>query len=263
MCRGGNQDTHILKAWEALHQKIYTEYATCGQSVLMNARPRLIGTKSWNTNPGIHYDNNDLWQIWKELLQAQNISKTDYHFDVVNIGRQVLGNLFSEYRDQFTDCYNRKDITGMRDWSIRMDSLLLDVDRLLSCDTNLSIGKWLQDARECGKTTQEKDYYEENARCILTVWGQKDTQLNDYANRGWGGLTQSFYRERWKRFTQAVISAVTDGKMFDEEKFHRDITQFEYDWTLQKEQFPVISKEDPVQIANSLLLKYATCFKNN
>lgn len=93
MCRGGNQDANIIKAWRALHQKIYTEHATCGQSVLMNARPRLTGTKSWNTNPGIHYANNDLWQIWKELLKARNINNSDFRFDVINIGRQVLGKL--------------------------------------------------------------------------------------------------------------------------------------------------------------------------
>lgn len=260
MCRGGNQDANIIKAWRALHQKIYTEHATCGQSVLMNARPRLTGTKSWNTNPGIHYANNDLWQIWKELLKARNINNSDFRFDVINIGRQVLGNLFSEYRDQFTACYNRKDTTGMREWSTRMDNLLLDVDRLLSCDATLSIGKWLQDARNCGATVSEKDYYEENARCILTVWGQQDTQLNDYANRGWGGLTRSFYRERWKRFTDGVIAAVSEDKPFDEDKFHQDITQFEYNWTLQKDSFPIVSEEDPIQIADSLILKYDTYF---
>ncbi|MCS2399779.1 alpha-N-acetylglucosaminidase C-terminal domain-containing protein [Bacteroides thetaiotaomicron] len=36
-----------------------------------------------------------------------------------------------------------------------------------------SIGKWIDDARSFGKTEAEKEYYEENARCILTVWGTK------------------------------------------------------------------------------------------
>ena len=134
------------------------------------------------------------------------------------------------------------------------------MDHLLSCDATLSIGKWLQDARNCGATVSEKDYYEENARCILTVWGQQDTQLNDYANRGWGGLTRSFYRERWKRFTDGVIAAVSEDKPFDEDKFHQDITQFEYNWTLQKDSFPIVSEEDPIQIADSLILKYDTYF---
>ena len=134
------------------------------------------------------------------------------------------------------------------------------VDIATPCDATLSIGKWLQDARNCGATVSEKDYYEENARCILTVWGQQDTQLNDYANRGWGGLTRSFYRERWKRFTDGVIAAVSEDKPFDEDKFHQDITQFEYNWTLQKDSFPIVSEEDPIQIADSLILKYDTYF---
>lgn len=258
--RGGEQDTCIMNAWKGLHAKIYTKLATCGQAVLMNARPRLVGTKSWNTYPDIHYDNSDLWNIWKELLQASSVDKPEFCYDVVNVGRQVLGNLFSEFREHFTACYDKKDLSGMKTWALLMDSLILDADRLLSCEANLSIGKWVQDAKDCGKSTEEKDYFEENARCILTVWGQKNTQLNDYANRGWGGLTRSFYRERWKRFTDAVISAVEAGKKFDEEKFHQDITQFEYDWTLQKETFPVTSGEDAVKVANELTRKYNPYF---
>ena len=68
---------------------------------------------------------------------------------------------------------------------------------------------------------QEQKYYEENARCILTVWGQKNTQLNDYANRGWGGLTRTFYRERWKRFTEEVIAAMTRHKNLMKRNFIR------------------------------------------
>ena len=43
--------------------------------------------------------------------------------------------------------------------------------------------------------------------------------------------------------------------LFDEDKFHQDITQFEYNWTLQKDSFPIVSEEDPIQIADSLILK--------
>ena len=43
-------------------------------------------------------------------------------------------------------------------------------------------------------------------------------------------------------------------------KFHQDITQFEYNWTLQKDSFPIVSEEDPIQIADSLILKYDTYF---
>ena len=57
-----------------------------------------------------------------------------------------------------------------------------------------------------------------------------------------------------------VIGAVSKNKPFDEDKFHQDITQFEYNWTLQKDSFPIVSEEDPIQIADSLILKYDTDF---
>ena len=255
-CRGGNVDNHIVKAWKQLYEKIYTSAALCGQAVLMNARPQLEGVEGWKTLPGYDYKNIDLWEIWKELLKAEEVYHSEYHFDVINVGRQVLGNLFADYRDKFTDCYRKKDLEGTKVWGQRMDQLLLDVDRLLCCSPVFSIGKWIKDARDFAVNEQEQKYYEENARCILTVWGQKDTQLNDYANRGWGGLTRTFYRERWKRFTEEVIAAMTRHKNFDEEKFHQDITQFEYEWTLKNEDFPIISEENPISLAKELILKY-------
>lgn len=262
MCRGGNKDSHILKAWDLLYREIYTKHVVAGQAVLINARPMLVGTDSWNTYPDIHYKNGDLWEIWSQLLKAEKIENAGYKFDIVNVGRQVLGNLFSEFRDSFTACYHSKDIEGMRQWAHRMDSLLLDTDQLLSSEQTFSIGKWLRDARSFGRTSEEKNYFEENARCILTVWGQKATQLNDYANRGWGGLTQTFYRERWRRFTNEAISAVVSGREMDETKFYQDITAFEYEWTLQKDTFPIVSGGNPTLIANSLHDKYRMYFEN-
>ena len=261
-CRGGNVDNHIVKAWKQLYEKIYTSAALCGQAVLMNARPQLAGVEGWNTLPGYDYKNIDLWKIWKELLKAEGVYHSEYHFDVINVGRQVLGNLFADYRDKFTDCYRKKDLEGTKVWGQRMDQLLLDVDRLLCCSPVFSIGKWIKDARDFAMNEQEQKYYEENARCILTVWGQKNTQLNDYANRGWGGLTRTFYRERWKRFTEEVIAAMTRHKKFDEEKFHQDITQFEYEWTLKNEDFPITSEENPISLAKELILKYDDDFRS-
>lgn len=255
--RGGDRDSLVTDAWRLMHDSIYNHMATCGQAVLINARPMLVGTDSWNTYPDIFYDNRTLWQIWQLLLAADvDPQNPGHNFDVVNVGRQVLGNLFSDFRSSFTDSYNKKDIPAMKSWAARMDSLILDSDRLLSTDASFSLGKWIADARDFGVTPQEKDYYEENARCLLTVWGQKATQLNDYANRGWAGLTSSFYRERWKRFTDAVIDAAENGKPYDPKKYYDEITDFEEAWTRQHDCFPVTSGENPVTVGRFLAEKY-------
>ena len=193
-------------------------------------------------------------------LEAKNVDSSGYKFDVINIGRQVLGNLFSDFRDSFTACYRQKNIEGMKEWAEKMNTLFTDVDRLLSCESSFSIGKWIKDARVWGKNLKEKEYYEQNARCILTTWGQKATQLNDYANRGWGGLTDSYYRKRWELFTQYAIDEMSHGKEIDEKSFYNLITEFEYQWTLQTNVYSESSGEDPIRIANLLYIKYNPYF---
>lgn len=259
--RGGNQDQLVIEAWRMMHDSIYNRMATCGQAVLMNARPMLVGTDSWNTYPDIFYDNATLWAIWQKLLDAEvDPANPGHNFDVVNVGRQALGNLFSDFRASFTDSYNKKDIEGMKTWAARMDSLLLDTDRLLLTNETFSLGKWISDARAFGADDAEKDYYEENARCLLTVWGQKATQLNDYANRGWSGLTSSFYRERWRRFTDAVIAAAEAGEAYDPKAYYDNITDFEEEWTHGHEHHDIVSGESPVDVGRELAARYNKYF---
>lgn len=261
LSRGADSDSLVADAWRLMHDSIYNHMATCGQAVLINARPMLVGTDSWNTYPDIFYNNNTLWQIW-QLLLAANVDPANpsHRFDVVNVGRQALGNLFSQFRESFTDAYNKKDIPAMKQWAAKMDSLIIDSDRLLATDPTFSLGKWIADARSFGKDDAEKDYYEQNARCILTVWGQKATQLNDYANRGWAGLTRDFYGHRWHSFTDAVIRATEAGQPYDPAKFYNEITDFEEQWTHQTNHFDITSGEDPVAVGRELAAKYQTYF---
>ena len=256
LCRGGKVNEKVNSAWQKLHEEIYTKPALCGQAVLINARPQLEGVQGWNTHPEYHYDNDVLWRIWEELLSAGDVDNALFKFDLINVGRQVLGNLFLDFRERFTACYKKHDILGAEKMAAQMDQLIADSDRLLSCSMELNMGKWIRDARDFGTTEREKRYYEENARCIVSVWGQKGTQLNDYANRGWAGLTRSFYRERWSRFTSAVISAMKSGRPFSQDDYQKDIIEFEYQWTLQHEDFPLVSGENPFNVASELSEKY-------
>ncbi len=137
--RGGDQDQLVISAWRALHDSIYTHEATCGQAVLINARPMLVGTDSWNTYPDIFYDNATLWAIWQTLLAAEvDPANPGHRFDVVNVGRQVLGNLFSDFRDNFTAAYNARDIEAMKLWASRIDRIISDSDRLLRLSRSAS-----------------------------------------------------------------------------------------------------------------------------
>ena len=88
---------------------------------------------------------------------------------------------------------------------------------------------------------KEKDYYERQARTLLTIWG--GPILNDYANRMWGGLVKDYYAKRWNLFFDAVIKAAKQGKEFDEKAFSEELSKFEYAWTLSHTNYPVEPQE--------------------
>ena len=77
----------------------------------------------------------------------------------------------------------------------------------------------IEAARAVGMSGAESDYYERNARNILTTWGDRDQSLNDYANRTWAGLVATYYKPRWELFCDAVLEAVESDEPFDEAAF--------------------------------------------
>jgi len=255
--RIGSNDEHVKKAWQILLKTVYAPKDHLGAATLTNAKPGLTGHGNWTTNPAIDYKNSELLEAWHQLLQANEKTNANYNFDVVDVGRQVLGNYFSTLRDEFTDSFNKKDIAGMETARKQMLALFDDEDRLLATHSSFLLGKWIGDARRLGVTAQEKNYYEKDARTIITIWGGKDRSLNDYANRGWAGLTQSFYKQRWAMFLDAVISSAKENKTFDEKAFTTTLNAFEDGWVLRHDKFSAVPVGSSMAVGKALYDKYA------
>jgi alpha-N-acetylglucosaminidase len=254
--RYGRPDTAVRKAWSILASTVYRSPARLGQGMLTNARPSLYGNGAsrW-TDPTINYHNDDLFLAWKLLLEKES-KRSSYKYDIVNIGRQYLGNLFRTMRDDFSSAYRLKDISTLVETGNAMLDLLNDLDELLSSNPDFLLGKWLNDAKQMGSDEKEMAYFEQNARTILTIWGIKDNSLNDYANRSWAGLMKTFYRERWRLFIGQVIAAAKKGKTFDEKAFYSLVTRFEWEWTKERTVLPSAPVGDSYSIARRLMSKY-------
>ncbi|QTD37640.1 alpha-N-acetylglucosaminidase [Polaribacter batillariae] len=259
--RYGSENNNARESWNLLHKKIYKDPARLGQATLTNTRPTLAGSGNWTTDPTINYDNKELFKIWQLLLEKPS-TKTSYQYDVTNIGRQVLGNLFSELRADFTKNYNNKNRRGLKESGEKMLTLFDDLDKLLGTQSSFLLGKWLEDAKSFGVTKEEEKYYEHNARNIITTWGTGAQSLNDYANRSWAGLTKGFYKKRWQMFIDDVTTSVENNKPFDKDAFFKKVTQFEWDWTQGNELYEAKPKGNSVQIAKDLVAKYRTYFNN-
>lgn len=65
------------------------------------------------------------------------------------------------------------------------------IDKILSNHSTFRLDKWIKWSRLWGDTTEEQRYYEEDAKMLITWW--KDSGLNNYASKLWGGLVGDYY----------------------------------------------------------------------
>ena len=87
--------------------------------------------------------------------------------------------------------------------------------------------KWIEQARDLGIAPEVKDYYEMNARRLVTTWGG---DLNDYACRNWGGLLSAYYAQRWFVYLEEMFDAVSKGKDIDTSKLNGRIKDIQDTW---------------------------------
>lgn len=102
----------------------------------------------------------------------------------------------------------------------------------------------------------QRDYYDENARTLITYWG--GNRIFDYANRAYAELNDQFYAPRWQRFIEQVTADVKAGRKFNQKEFNRSISEFEHNWTVpSRQRIHYLPDGDGVAVAKRLYKKYA------
>lgn len=253
--RVGGYDKNAQAAWQLLTDSVFIQPSLCGQGPLTNCRPTLDGFAWWTVKPNIDYRNATLLNAWGKMLDVDSCTRDSYVFDCVNVGRQVLSNYFIAVREDFGDAYQKGDIVRLKEKGKELKELMADLSTLLRGHSAFSLKKWIDDARSHGVTPEQKDYYERNARTIISVWGpSKD--LNDYANRQWAELNDSYYATRWSMFIDAVIEAASQGKKFDEDAFFNASREFENSWIEPSMSIRYLDPVDGYEVASEMYHKY-------
>ena len=135
-----------------------------------------------------------------------------------------------------------------------------DLDLLLGLHKDFSFNKWVDDARSWGQTPEEKEYFEVNARTLLTTWGFKGHALRDYARRTWHGLVAHFYKHRWEIFINHSLNAARKGIDVDPENMKDDIYQFEWNFTQKLADADLTEAPvngTPVEVMRRMVIKYS------
>lgn len=100
-----------------------------------------------------------------------------------------------------------------------------------------------------------KENYEYNAHKQVTLWGPPGN-IDDYANKMWGGLVNSYYKPRWELFGSYLVDAISNGTSFNHDKFNAAVLAQETKWTHDTTSFPDAPIGDTLTIAEKLHGKY-------
>jgi alpha-N-acetylglucosaminidase len=258
--RYGKTNAKAQEAWKILHQTAYQQ-AGRRDNVIGN-RPRLKTSSGWSSDAlGLR---TDILPACKALLEAaaELGGERTYRFDVVNITRELAGSLAAKRYNEMLAAYEKKDRQQLKATADRMNTLILDLDRLLACDDQFLLGTWLEDAKRWGRDEAQKAHYEWNARNIISLWGP-GFRLDDYAKKQWSGMFGDYYARRWDLFYRELDKSLEDKTAWDADAFDKKILAFQTEWGKDRKSFPAVSSgENPVTVAKELLEKYEREFED-
>lgn len=259
--RYGIANNDALNAWNILRKTVYTvpadKYKRDGAESIIQARPTFDSSSRW-ANTKLNYNAKDLLPAWDALIKATDACKNSdgFQFDIVDVTRQILANYALQLQQQFVTAYKNKDVAAFKKYSSQFIQLIGDMDNLLATRKDFLLGGWIESARKCGETQQEKALYEMNAKDLITLWGDENCPLNEYACRQWGGLMNDFYKPRWQQFFTKLSSSLKTGKDFDNASFIKEIKKWEWHWVNERKDYPVAVRGNAVDVSGSLYHKY-------
>ena len=293
--RYGNLGAHadkVYAAWEILADGIYNcpngnNQQGPSESVFCS-RPSLecFQASSWSKMMN-YYDPNSTMEAAKLMLDAIQNSKFkiqnlgDAHsilnsellilnlsYDLVDICRQAIADRGRIVYNQMVADFKSFDRKAFKRHKAEFLDLILKQDSLLATRGEFRVGKWLAQARSLGKTAEEKDLYEWNARVQITTWGNRycaDTGgLRDYAHKEWNGLLKDFYYPRWVHYLD-ILEQELDGKLpvlpvgnsswkkDDNPAMTIDWYAMEEPWTLQHNTYPAEGDGNEIEVCRRIV----------
>ncbi|MBR6948383.1 MAG: alpha-N-acetylglucosaminidase [Muribaculaceae bacterium] len=178
-------------------------------------------------NRPVKYKPDELLAVWDLLLAQDKVSTDAMTIDLIWVGRQLLGDLFLVEKQQMDKAFEQGDTAAVNRHANLLLDLMIDLDQLNGQHRQSTLHTWLQQARDLGSTPEVKDYYEMNARRLITTWGGS---LNDYACRNWSGLINAYYSHRWMFYIQEMYGALYWQRPFDEMNVREQIDTFQQEW---------------------------------
>jgi alpha-N-acetylglucosaminidase len=135
-------------------------------------QPNVTGLTNRTGHHGtrLFYDPREVASAWNYLITAvlENPSLLDvqtFHYDMVDITRQVFANTFITLYNDLISSWKTGNRTQVQSQGLMLIDFLIDLDSVLATDEPFILGKWIADARRWSNNNNTyADYLEYNAR---------------------------------------------------------------------------------------------------
>ena len=159
-----------------------------------------------------------------------------YRYDAIELAGQYIGLRIDE---KLSEAENSKDEAESIEKYRSAIDLMYQLDRLLASHPLHKLSNWVVLARNFGDREQEKNYYESNAKRLITTWGGG---VNEYSARMWSGLIGEYYAQRWDMWVSSI-----------EKHVQFEILQWEEAWIKSPYMSEPVPFADPLQKASEML----------
>ncbi|CAE7211327.1 NAGLU [Symbiodinium microadriaticum] len=211
------------------------------------------------------YKLSDVAQAWGKLNTAAKAGVPEtMRYDLVNLGREVLGKVSNRFFAQMVNATTPSEVSAA---GRNLLAVLADADRLLCSDHGFLASARIRSAKSWaeGNATLER-YLELAARSLTTVWTPQEpnsssiTTLCDYANRQWAGQVGGFYTLRHKCYIRQAMEDLGSKRPVNKTAFDACVAAASYDWThdFGSAKYPMCEEptSDVLAISQELFEKY-------
>lgn len=231
---GWRSDSIDLKKW--LHKYSVNRYGRCNESIdsawsyllksvygTFTDHPRY----NWQLRPGLLRKgsinaSDDFFRAVELFAQAKYEDSELYKVDLAELAAAYLGGKIEILTMAIDNAYIMDEREKAKELENRFFDLAMKMDLILESHPTHRLSRWIEFARKHGDTKEIKDYYEKNARRIVTIWGPP---VDDYSARIWSGLIRDYYVPRWR----AYFESRHNSKPFD----NKAMAEWERQWVEQ------------------------------
>lgn len=192
----------MVTAWQQLRQSCYNTFSPYPRFVWQLVKPDRRRVGKVDDNPAF------FTAVQNFLDCAPQLQQSDlYCNDAVELAALYLG----LKADQYYKAALLADSLGQTArWQAVLDTsirLLLATDSLLASHPTDRLQPWVTLARGHGASEADKNYYEADAKRLITTWGGRQ---EDYAARLWSGLIRDYYVPRIRMYFSEQRAALPE-----------------------------------------------------